>query len=469
MCSQSEQSERPAELVDHGPGEGLLGLCVILRFHVLPGVGTRQGGQREDRRPRGRAAGVRLVQADRRLHPRRFEGVEVFVGLLGIHVRADEVAVALDAQRLGRAVEPQVDDEGARPGLPGVGQLEGPFGNRRRRIDQAAVDQARRGVGEDEARPDPLARGGFDARHAALFREDLRDLDAVFGLPAQRPDPGVHGGGHPVGALLRDMGPPEEVVVQDQRPDREGEAVHREPDVAPVGVDQVEGGLGEAEGPRDLIHRVARRREKGGVLFRQDLAVGLSLHPSHVGDPVEDPLADLQVSFQRLAAPRDGLRDGFDEVFNPERDLEVHPFLREDQVVGLGDGDEFEIRLPLADEELPDESRLLGRTDVGELVERGLELEAAADEARGEAAGEVVLFEQQHADPFLGELQGGGQPPVSRPDDDAVVRGVEMGTALRGGAREREADLQVGEGIGRTGVDEAEVAGPPRGGRRPRA
>ena len=56
----------------------------------------------------------------------------------------------------------------------------------------------------------------------------------------------------------------------------------------------------------------------------------------------------------------------------------------------------------------------------------------------------------------MASFRRGGQSPVSRPDDDAVVRGVEMGAALRGGAREREADLQVGEGIGRAGVDEAE-------------
>ena len=102
-------------------------------------------------------------------------------------------------------------------------------------------------------------------------------------------------------------------------------------------------------------------------------------------------------------------------MVDPEGELEVNPFVREDQMVGLGDGDKLAIRLSLADEVLPDESRLLRGADVGELVERRFEFEAATDEARGKAAGEVVLFEQQDGDPFFGELQGGGQSPFPAP------------------------------------------------------
>ena len=77
----------------------------------------------------------------------------------------------------------------------------------------------------------------------------------------------------------------------------------------------------------------------------------------------------------------------------------------------------------VAFEDLADVARIVFRTVVADLMQRGLDLKAAADEAGGGAAGEIVLFDQQRLSSRKLTLQRSGHAGVACAHDHDVIFG----------------------------------------------
>ena len=91
-------------------------------------------------------------------------------------------------------------------------------------------------------------------------------------------------------------------------------------------------------------------------------------------------------------------------------------------MVGLGNAYPVDLVLHAqAAEEGADVAGFLGGAEVVQLVQAGLELEAASLEAGGKAAGQVVLFQQQAGIARLQHPNGCHQAAVACADDHHVI------------------------------------------------
>ena len=109
-----------------------------------------------------------------------------------------------------------------------------------------------------------------------------------------------------------------------------------------------------------------------------------------------------------------------DEGRDPDGHRRVDPFGGDDEAVGLGYPDPVDID-PQGLEGSPENAPRPCRPELAELVERGLELEAAPNEARREAAQYIVPLEEEHAPPPEGYLASGGHAAVPASDDHDIV------------------------------------------------
>ena len=111
-----------------------------------------------------------------------------------------------------------------------------------------------------------------------------------------------------------------------------------------------------------------------------------------------------------------------DEILHAEGHGVVLSGVEGDDPVGFGDRDEFYL---VEDAQLlkkgVEVAAVAGGAEVAELVQRGLELEAAADEAGGEAAGEIVPFSEQHLLAGIRQRERRGQAAVARAYDYGIV------------------------------------------------
>ena len=110
--------------------------------------------------------------------------------------------------------------------------------------------------------------------------------------------------------------------------------------------------------------------------------------------------------------------------------LELIPAGGESNVVSVRTGNDRPEKFLFVDQtdlgakpgkELPYPSGFLWCADVAELVKGAFELESPADEAGRDASGKIVLLKKQCPVTLAGDLRGGGQPSVPRPDDDHVI------------------------------------------------
>ena len=316
----------------------------------------------------------------------------------------------------------QEEGEAAAREGPGVGGADLGLGDGLL-VQHLAENQVRGTVGDDVAGLDDGAVGELHAGDGpVVIGEDGRGLGMIPDIAAQFPDAGVHGQADLVGAHLGHPGVPGDVaddhraVVQKAQP----VAVHTQ--IAPVGIEDIPGRLGHFEGFQHLIHRVAARLDEVGEMGLHIVRIGVAVHRVGVGLGVPHLVAELEEFRHGFAGARHILLHPVDEGLHAEGHLAVIFLIGGDQVVGLGDADPVDLVLhPQLPEEGADITGFGGRTKVVELVQAGLELEAAPLEAGGKAAGQIVLFQQQAGIAPLQHTDGGGQTAVAGADDHHVI------------------------------------------------
>ena len=214
-----------------------------------------------------------------------------------------------------------------------------------------------------------------------------------------------------------------EVVGHQEGVNREGQVVHAVADVDPVGRQHLDRLLRQVEGVDDLGRGVADGLDEVGVLEQH-------LHLAHRRDR-EDVHAVVHAAAEQHQLVHlvvgagadlvDLLGDGgIAVVVVVVQDL-VDAGVRQGDAVALVDGQPVDIDAHVV-KELADLEALAGLADGHHLMERGLDLEAVAHEVGGEAAGHVMLFEDQDVLDAPGlQLQAGGHAGQSAADDDHVV------------------------------------------------
>ena len=246
----------------------------------------------------------------------------------------------------------------------------------------------RGGVADDVLGRDLLAVGKADARDVAVLRDDVLDLGVIPDLAALFEDGVRKGAAYAVGAVLRHLGAEADVEPDHEGIVQEAELVLGRAEIGPVDVENLLRLLGHLDGVEHLVDGVGGDAHEVGVLALEHGGVRVA---ARLGEVAHGPAAlagELEEGGGGFAAAGDVALHLVDEVLNAEGHGVVLPGAQGDAAVGLGDGHELYL---VEDAELLEEvvevATVAGGAHVAELVERGLELEAPADETCGEAAG----------------------------------------------------------------------------------
>ena len=329
----------------------------------------------------------------------------------------------MQTQLVRRRIQAQKDRKGAHPVLSGVGLFERCLRYLLSRLEQAVVDQSRRGVGDDVPGLDLVSLRGDHSLHPAFFDQDLFDLGVVRHLAAQFPEAGFEGHGEFVRAQPRDVGAGRQKEVQHRRVHREIQPARGRTQVGPLRMENLACLLGNPQGIRHLIHGVGAGLEKVGILLSQDAAIWIALRLAEIGEGLAHLLAQLDVATHRFPAAGHHSFQGVDKVLRPVRHHHVQVLARsgQDQPEGLRHFDPIQVYAQFIFQKLPGASFGRRRADVGKLVQGRLEFEPAAYETGGKAAGHRVLFQQQHVGALGRQLGRCAQAAVAGADHDTVI------------------------------------------------
>ena len=263
---------------------------------------------------------------------------------------------------------------------------------------------------------------------SALLHQDLRGERVVQDRAASLADRPVHRDRELVRAVTRDIRGVHDVLVHQRRVKAELQILHVHAHVAPVGREdllRLERHFQLAEHDR---RGIVGALEEVRVLLHHDLRVGFPARRGHGGVGGHDAVRQIEELLHGFAAAGDVFLHLVDVGLLSEGHDRVDLLLAlavDDQPVGLREPDPVHLRAVGVDQR----ADLLARVrlaDVAELVQGGLELEAAAAEARGEAAGQIVLLDQQRLEAAAARGRRRRQSAVAGADDDDVILPVQM-------------------------------------------
>ena len=223
---------------------------------------------------------------------------------------------------------------------------------------------------------------------------------------------------HLVGKAVRDIASAE-VVRHQECIDRKGKGIHRIPDIDPVGCENLLDFVREFKGRHDLFRGVPDRFHEIRVL-QEHLRLAHRRHGEDVHGVV-DPSHE-QHKFVYFVSPARELR--VDLIRHPavaRVQGDVDAVRRLQETVGLRYGQPVNVDTHIV-EERADLQAVLLRSDTHHLMQRSLDLDPVPDIARGEAAGQIVLFEDQDIlDPSRLQLQRTGESCKARAHDDDII------------------------------------------------
>ena len=176
-----------------------------------------------------------------------------------------------------------------------------------------------------------------------------------------------------------------------------------------------------------LVDRVGRRAQVVRILLFEHFGVGLAAGGRQVVAGLEGLRAQIEEFLDRLAAAGDILLHLFDEVLPSGRQGRV-----DRRLAVACDGDDAEIvrhlipvdiQAELVHDGLAAVAGVVGGAEFAQLVQGGLELEAPSAEAGRDAAGQVVLLDEQGLFAGLRQTAGGRKSAVACADDYGIIFG----------------------------------------------
>ena len=204
-----------------------------------------------------------------------------------------------------------------------------------------------------------------------------------------------------------------------------GQMLHVHAQIAPVGGQNVLTFLGQLQRVKHLFRAVSAGAEHVGIIRLQHLGVRVTLGGCDVGDAVQHLLE--QVKERRHFLPGAGyiLLHLVDEVF----DSRGHRYIHGTAIGILGYDAETVLTLipvqfyAVSVQNVANIAGVVLRTEVAQLVQRGLNLKASAYKASRRAAGHIVLFNQQSLPAGELTLQGRRQTGVASAYDHNIIFG----------------------------------------------
>ena len=368
-----------------------------------------------------------MVEADGRLQRVLAEGAGELLLLHGVGQLADKVAVLVDAELLGGFVEADVAAVAAGADLARVNRADVLGGQVFAAVHHVAVNGVGGDVRDDVTGVEGAVRG-LHADGRAVFHEDFGREGVVEDRAAMLADGPVHRGRKLVRAIAGDIRGVYDVLVQHGCIEAELQVLRVHAHVAPVGGEDLLRLQRHLQCPQHDRGRVVRAFEEVRVLLHHDLGIRLPAGCGHSRVRLHDAVGQVEELLHRFPAARDVFLHLVDVGLLPEGHDRVDPLLAlavDDQPVGLGDLYPVHLRTVGIDQGA-DLFPRAGLADVAQLVQGGLKLEAAAPEARGKAAGQVVLLDQQGFVSAVARGRRCRQTAVARADDDDVILPVQF-------------------------------------------
>ena len=409
-------------LFDHLVCEAALQVEVILLLDVLKGFGRDQRCDAELRVALGQGR-VCVVEADGGDVVVRLGDVRVvFPDLVGVHRGAGEGGIVRDAVLFGGALNEHDDRHGDDRELAVVDHADGAFGNLAERLDHLGVDAVGVRAGDDVVAVNLVAARGAHAVDLAVLHQDLRDFLVELVLRAVLFAFGLQLHAHLMAEAAADIAAGE-VVGHQEGVDGEGQVVHAVADVDPVRGQHLDGLLRQIEGVDDFGGGVADGLYKVRMLHQH-------LHLAHRRDG-EDVHAVVHAAAQQhqlvhlVVGARadlvDLFRDGGVAVVIVRVQHLVDAGVGQRDAVAFGHGQPVDVHAHVV-KELADLQALAGLADGHHLVQGGLNFKAVADKVGGQAAGHVVLFQDQDVLDAPGlQLQARRHAGQRAADDNDVV------------------------------------------------
>ena len=349
------------------------------------------------------------------------------VGILGGGVgrAGQEDGIIVDAQLLGRAVAAEVG--GVHPAADfaaaGGGEL---FLALRHQLlgHHAAVDDIRVDVGQ---RVGALhgAETGFHTAEPVAVKEELLCAAVEPDLAAQFPEALDHGSGELVGGVGQNVGTAGGVLVHHGGIVDEGQVLHVDAQVAPVDREDILALLGQFQRVKDLLGAVGAGFEHVGVGRAQNLGIRAAAGGGDVGDAVQHFLEEVEKLDHLLPGAGNIDLHLVDEGVDTGGHGHIH-----DAAVAVG-GDAAEAVSHLDEvcfhavgvHHGAQIAGVVRGAVVAELMQRGIDLEAASHKAGGRAAGQVVLLDEQGLSARQLTLQGCGHAGVAGAHNDDIIFG----------------------------------------------
>ena len=235
-----------------------------------------------------------------------------------------------------------------------------------------------------------------------------------------------------MGAVAGNVGGVHDVLVYQGGVEAELQILHIDAHVAPVGRQDLLRLERHVQLPEHDRRGVVGAFEEIGMLLHHDLGVRVAARGSHGGVGGHDAVRQIEEFLHGLAAPGNVFLHLVDVGLLPEGHDCVDPLFvlsGNDQAIGLRELHPVHLR-PVGVDQRADLLAGVRHADVAELVQRRLELEAAAPEARGEAAGQVVLLDQQGLEAALARGRRRRQTAIACANDDDVVLFVQFACLL---------------------------------------
>ena len=409
-------------LLNHLVGEAALEIVILFFLDALKGLGGDEGRDGQLCVTLGQR-GIGVVEAD---------GGDIVIGLgdvgivfpdlVRVHGGAGEGGVVGDAVLLGRALDEHDDRHGDDGELAVVDHADRALGHLAQRLDHLGVDLVGIGAGDDVVAVDLVAAASAHAVNLPVLDKDLLHFLIELVLRAVLLALGLQLHAHLVAEAAADIGAGE-VVRHQEGVDGEGQIVHAVADIDPVGRQHLDGLLGQVEGVDDLGGRVADGLDKVGMLEEHlHLAHGRNgedVHAVVYAAAEEHQLVNLVIGARADLVDLTG--DSGVAVVIVRVQHFVDAGVGQRHAVALGNGQPIDIHAHVV-KELADLQALPGLADGHHLMERSFDLKAVADKIGGQAAGHVVLFQDQDILDAPGlQLQTGGHACQCAADNDNVI------------------------------------------------
>ena len=235
-----------------------------------------------------------------------------------------------------------------------------------------------------------------------------------------------------MGRVVRDDRPPGDVHIDHVAEVEEVDLVERHAEIRPVNAHDVDRLLRHFERLHNGERVVAAGAQRiGEVLLHILGVVGGAVKHIHLGGA--DLLNEIEEFFQRLAGAGDIAFDRGDVRLAAAGDRNVHGGavgIGGDRAVAVRDGDPVDLHAVLFHDE-PDVALVVVCAVVADLVHAGVKLKSASLEAGGDAAGQVVLFDEEGLFALRRAGYRRAQTGVSRADDHNIILFRHKGAPFR--------------------------------------